>query len=151
MLIPTNTRRLRTYPPPLLEHNRLYHKLAVAKARAICECQPLQGMVFYYPSPITNIAKAICESLFSEKGPAATWNMEVSTCVRVYVQISKYERSYIYTNICICFHLSGHLTHSCPSCCCCLLYWLQHAASISHKFLYQKAPIDCHFPPLAEG
>lgn len=27
-----------SHPPPLLGHNTLYHKLAVARARAICEC-----------------------------------------------------------------------------------------------------------------
>ena len=36
-------------PPPLLGHNPLYQKLAVAKARATCECQPLQGRGLYFP------------------------------------------------------------------------------------------------------
>ena len=60
------------YPPSLLGENCLHHKLALAKARAIYECQLFQGMGFYNSSPITNIAKAICESLFAEKKtPAA--------------------------------------------------------------------------------
>ena len=50
------------------------HKLALAKARAIYECQLFQGMGFYYKSsPITNIAKAICESLLARKNICGTY------------------------------------------------------------------------------
>jgi hypothetical protein len=54
-----------------LGDNQLHHKLALAKARAICECYLFEGMSFYKSSSITNIAKAICESLFAEKKAAA--------------------------------------------------------------------------------
>ena len=53
-------------PPRLLGDNRLHHKLALAKARAICECQFFQGMGFYKSFPITNIAKVIRESPFPD-------------------------------------------------------------------------------------
>ena len=61
---------LSTDPPPLLGDNRLYHKLAIARAGAICESKPFQRMGFHNSSPITNIAKAICESLFAGRKSA---------------------------------------------------------------------------------
>jgi hypothetical protein len=61
----------------------LHHKLAIAKAGAICECQHFPRMCFYHSSPIPGMAKAICESsLAGGKGPAAAGKtpLRLHTC-----------------------------------------------------------------------
>ena len=54
------TFRRYSHPFSSLGVNGLYHKLAVAKARAICECQLFQRMGLYYAPSFTKLAKAIC-------------------------------------------------------------------------------------------
>ena len=39
------------HPPPLLGDNRLYHKLAIARAGAICESNPFRGWASIIPLP----------------------------------------------------------------------------------------------------
>ena len=65
----------------------MYHKLAIARAGAICESNPFRGSASMIPPPITNIAKAICESLFAGRKAAAACK-QISTGLIHVIKIS---------------------------------------------------------------